>query len=114
MASGLPEMLHDEDALLDDSHLKTYGRMLLSGVAHMHATNIMHRVCGHLTQPPVTAMARPRSVVICKLQGNTIVAVLELDNGKNRFHFERNPKKTLLCVVILNYFGMFNLIFAFF
>ncbi|KAF0755614.1 cyclin-dependent kinase 20-like [Aphis craccivora] len=43
VASGLPEMLYDDNVLLDDSHLKTYARMLLAGVVHMHTTNIMHR-----------------------------------------------------------------------
>lgn len=44
VVSGLPEMLHDDGVSLDDSHLKTYARMLLDGVLHMHSTNIMHRV----------------------------------------------------------------------
>ncbi|XP_025416765.1 cyclin-dependent kinase 20-like isoform X2 [Sipha flava] len=43
VVSGLPEMLHDDDIILNDSQLKTYARMLLNGVVHMHATNIMHR-----------------------------------------------------------------------
>ncbi|XP_060867222.1 cyclin-dependent kinase 20-like [Metopolophium dirhodum] len=43
VASGLPEMLYDDDIRLDDFHLKTYARMLLAGVVHMHATNIVHR-----------------------------------------------------------------------
>lgn len=49
MVSGLPEMLYDDNLSLNDSHLKTYARMLLNGVTHMHATNIMHRVCDHKT-----------------------------------------------------------------
>lgn len=44
VASGLPEMLRDDAVALDDGHLKTYARMLLDGVAHIHATGIVHRV----------------------------------------------------------------------
>jgi serine/threonine protein kinase len=49
VVSGLPEMLHDDDIILNDSQLKTYARMLLNGVVHMHATNIMHRVSDYKT-----------------------------------------------------------------
>ncbi|XP_032455209.1 cyclin-dependent kinase 20 [Nasonia vitripennis] len=43
MPSGLWELLKDYDKALTDSQIKTYTRMLLEGVAYMHANNIMHR-----------------------------------------------------------------------
>lgn len=50
VVSGLPEMLYDDEIFLTDSHLKTYARMLLSGVVHMHATNIVHRVSDRVSK----------------------------------------------------------------
>lgn len=44
MPSGLWELLKDYDKPLRDSQIKTYMRMLLKGVAYMHANKIMHRV----------------------------------------------------------------------
>ncbi|XP_050420866.1 cyclin-dependent kinase 20 isoform X2 [Adelges cooleyi] len=43
MVSGLSEMLHDETINLNDSHLKSYARMLIRGIQHIHSLNIMHR-----------------------------------------------------------------------
>ncbi|XP_050544357.1 cyclin-dependent kinase 20-like isoform X1 [Daktulosphaira vitifoliae] len=43
MVSGLSEMLLDESIILNESHLKSYARMLLNGTAHIHSLKIIHR-----------------------------------------------------------------------
>lgn len=44
MAGGLSTVLMDVNDPITVPRLKAYSRMLLSGCAHLHKLNIMHRV----------------------------------------------------------------------
>jgi len=43
MPSGLWEMTHDPDIHLKETHIKSYLRMLMRGVAYLHSNSVMHR-----------------------------------------------------------------------
>lgn len=44
MPSGLWEMIHDDKSALTEPLIKSYMKMLLKGLDHMHKNGIMHRV----------------------------------------------------------------------